>query len=407
MEGSYSNISATSYPNADLVVIVTARPTPGISLAGYASCLQRDQYRRCTVGSLNWVPRALDPESKDSPPVVTDERHTALHELSHVLGAVRPDRQFIDDTGAIKQDSDVYTVEPALPNDPSAPQDRLVQYIRTPKVLAMARAHFGCADLPGVPLEDTNVGKGSHWEARVLGPEYMSYGSGSGETFISDLTLAFLEDTGHYVANYSAAGRFLPSTAQEAAVIAQSFFTSDSEPEQVDPATAPRSPGAMRFGRDVGCDFVLGNPRNWPESYRCSNHQEYICTSDNRMQAVCALQTGVVSEEDYSFNCDANNGRCAANPANPACTGGSCLIPPEQRPFTDAEAQSAFDGFTVQTTISGANTGGFSSSMDYAAVPVGYWSCLDTEASNGTSSRVAEENQGFDFSSLVTGQESS
>lgn len=55
----------------------------------------------------------------------------------------------------------------------------------------------------------------------------------------------------------------------------------------------------------------------------------------------------VVSEEDYSFNCDANNGRCAANPANPACTGGSCLIPPEQRPFTDAEAQSAFDGFTV------------------------------------------------------------
>ena len=164
------------------------------------------------------------------------------------------------------------TIAPALPNDPAAPQDRLVQYIRTPKVLAMAREHFGCSDLPGVPLEDTPLGRGAHWEARVRGPEFMSYGSGSGESFISDLTLALLEDTGHYVANYSAAGRFLPSTAQEEAAIAESFFTADSDPEQVDDPTPPRSPGALRFGRGAGCDFVLGNPREWPSTYLCSSH---------------------------------------------------------------------------------------------------------------------------------------
>jgi len=49
-------------------------------------------------------------EHTDSPPVITDERHTALHELSHVLGAVKPERQFIDDNGDLKQDSDVFSV---------------------------------------------------------------------------------------------------------------------------------------------------------------------------------------------------------------------------------------------------------------------------------------------------------
>jgi len=39
VSASFSNLTTTSYPNADLVVIVTARPTPGVSLAGYATCL--------------------------------------------------------------------------------------------------------------------------------------------------------------------------------------------------------------------------------------------------------------------------------------------------------------------------------------------------------------------------------
>jgi hypothetical protein len=65
------------------------------------------------------------------------------------------------------------------------------------QVLAVARAQFGCPTLEGVPLEDVPIvgGYTAHWEARVLGPEVMSYGSGSGETYLSDLTLAFLEDT--------------------------------------------------------------------------------------------------------------------------------------------------------------------------------------------------------------------
>ena len=51
---------ALSYANTDLVVIMTARPSPNSPIAGYASCLQADQWGRCTVGHFNWVPSALD-----------------------------------------------------------------------------------------------------------------------------------------------------------------------------------------------------------------------------------------------------------------------------------------------------------------------------------------------------------
>lgn len=36
----------------------------------------------------------------------------------------------------------------------------------------------------------------------MAGPELMSYGSGSGQVYISDLTLGFLEDTNQYIVDY-------------------------------------------------------------------------------------------------------------------------------------------------------------------------------------------------------------
>jgi len=81
-----------------------------------------------------------------------------------------------------------------------------VRLIKTPRVLKVARKQWACPTLEGVPLEDEKVGYGAHWETRVMGPEIMSYGGGTGEGYLSDLTLAFLEDTGHYRMNYSYAG---------------------------------------------------------------------------------------------------------------------------------------------------------------------------------------------------------
>ena len=48
--------------------------------------------------------------------------------------------------------------------------------ISTPKVMEIARAHFGCDNLDGVELENKGeVGAiGSHWERVILNNEYMS-----------------------------------------------------------------------------------------------------------------------------------------------------------------------------------------------------------------------------------------
>ena len=48
-------------------------------------------------------------------------------------------------------------------------------------------------------MEDVNMGYLAHWEARIMGPDVMSYGIGSGEAYISDITLAYFADSGHYL----------------------------------------------------------------------------------------------------------------------------------------------------------------------------------------------------------------
>jgi hypothetical protein len=57
----------------------------------------------------------------------------------------------------------------------TGPYGRPVTIIRSPKVAAVARAHFGCAALLGAALEDEGGGgsTGSHWEARLFQGELM------------------------------------------------------------------------------------------------------------------------------------------------------------------------------------------------------------------------------------------
>jgi hypothetical protein len=49
-----------------------------------------------------------------------------------------------------------------------------------------------------MPIENQFIGYGSHWESRVTGPEVLAYGENTGEGYISDLTLAFIEDLGFF-----------------------------------------------------------------------------------------------------------------------------------------------------------------------------------------------------------------
>ena len=94
-------------------------------------------------------------------------------------------------------------------------------FINSSKVLEVARKYYNCSEIDGVELEESGGSgtAGSHWEARILLGEYMNGVVYPEEQVISEFTLALLEDSGYYKANY---------------------YTG----------------GLMRYGKNKGCDFV-------------------------------------------------------------------------------------------------------------------------------------------------------
>ena len=108
-----------------------------------------------------------------------------LHELSHVLGF---SSTFFSLLGLLKTEK----INGVTKN-----------YISSPKVLQRAQLHFNCNNIKGVELENQGGegSAGSHWEARYMLGDYM-ISTDYPENTISDITLAYFEDTGFYKVNY-------------------------------------------------------------------------------------------------------------------------------------------------------------------------------------------------------------
>uniref|UniRef100_A0A674JBI8 Leishmanolysin-like peptidase n=1 Tax=Terrapene triunguis TaxID=2587831 RepID=A0A674JBI8_9SAUR len=133
----------------------------------------------------------------------------------------------------------------------------------TPRVVEEARKHFDCPILEGMELENQG-GMGTelnHWEKRLLENEAMT-GSHTQNRVFSRITLALMEDTGWYKANYSMA-------------------------EKLD------------WGRDKGCDFVMKSCKFWIDQKKekrqlvspyCdtlrSNPLQLTCRQDQKAVAV-------------------------------------------------------------------------------------------------------------------------
>lgn len=142
-----------------------------------------------------------------------------------------------------------------------------VYLLVTPRVVEEARKHFNCTVLEGMELENQG-GMGTelnHWEKRLLENEAMT-GSHTQNRVLSRITLALMEDTGWYKANYSMA-------------------------EKLD------------WGRGMGCEFVRKSCKFWidqqrqkkqPPSPYCdtlrSNPLQLTCRQDQKAVAVCNLQ---------------------------------------------------------------------------------------------------------------------
>jgi len=322
------------------------------------------------------------------------ERHTALHEFAHIFGAVLvPESSgernpFYNADGSKRPISEISVTETE-----SAHYTKSVVKVRLSQVLALAKEAYACQDMTGLPLEDVPLGKGAHWEARVLGPELMSYGSSVGEVYVSDFTLAFLDETLLYSVNYTAAGgRLVVPEAADFTIKTFDFLRAvDSQSEDRYDPPAPRSPGYPRWGRGQGCAFVHSSPNQWNTRYTCREHQEYGCSPDNRETGVCVLNSGISVPPANDYTCEGKRGPCEKGPADGT-------LPSMYRYFTDSQATDAFASFSG--SFSGATTGGFSSSLDYAPVRLGYWNCQDLRGQAGNASRGGEE--GVD-SSLTSG----
>jgi hypothetical protein len=175
----------------------------------------------------------------------------AFHELAHVL-LFNPFLYdlFIDETGNQIPSEKVYKT--MVINGLSR------KMIITPKVVETAQRHFGCNNITGVELENQG-GQGtenSHWEARVMLSDLM-IGFTYDEATLSEITLAFFEDSGWYKANYYTGGLF-------------------------------------RYGKSEGCGFVSSKCTSSVNSYSnefCSKSKPYssMCTAGHMSRAVCYI----------------------------------------------------------------------------------------------------------------------
>ncbi|XP_071509731.1 ciliated left-right organizer metallopeptidase-like [Diadema antillarum] len=188
--------------NTDTVLYVKAEHTSRCDSGGvyaYASYCKLDQFNRPIAGVINFCPGPLLSDEYDEDKFIL----LALHEIFHVLGfssSLFDKFQIcnISDGLQCEQREDVTST--------SNEQTRL----KSPAVLYAAQTHFGCYEEDwGAPLEDYG-GSSSHWEMRhmfgsLMAPTIQEPHS----TFIDNMTLAVMEDSGWYRVNYDYVGDFL------------------------------------------------------------------------------------------------------------------------------------------------------------------------------------------------------
>ena len=195
----------------------------------WASPCSLDQYGRPIAGTINFCPGALSTQYWKFDVGVT------THELMHTLIMSNTLFQFFYDRNLGKFQGKDNVISEADTNGLDN------SYIITPKVKQIAQNHFGCASLIGAPLEnDGGASSLSHWEGKYLQSELMCGTIFTAVMYLSDFTLALMEDSQWYKIDYN---------------------YSES----------------MTWGYNEGCSFINGDCVDSATSQ--SNYDQYWCTS--------------------------------------------------------------------------------------------------------------------------------
>lgn len=227
--------------NADLVLLVTTRPTTGNTLAWAVAC-ERDQWGRAIAGHVNVAPRHLTAEAESLLSA------TLIHEVMHVLGFdPHAFAHFRDE----RKRRRIRVTEQAMDEK----LGRMVTRVVLPRVIMHSRYHYGAfsENFTGLELEDGGGRgtSGSHWEKRLLMNEIMT-GSVDTRSVVSKMTLALLEDSGWYQANYSMADH-------------------------------------LDWGHNQGTEFVTLPCNHWKGAYRCNSTQFSGCTYNREAEGYCPI----------------------------------------------------------------------------------------------------------------------
>jgi hypothetical protein len=271
--------------DADFIIFVTARGTDATTLAWAAYCRMLNSGRPY-AGQVNFGPVNLDP----SPAALDAQVATAVHEILHALG-------FSSSSFAYFKAADGSSAVGSTTSNGVARST-----IKTAKVLDKARQHYGCTTLAGVPLEEGGSAgsAGSHWESRVAFDEIMNP---RGTTYytVSEMTLALMEDSTWYKADYSSAFGF-------------------------------------QWGRNQGCTFVDGSCSLWTRGgggYFCETNGAPGCYMGSKYhKASCNVVTyaSAISPANFQYfvgatgkgGPEAFTDYCPVSYPNAAGPGASC-----------------------------------------------------------------------------------
>nr|XP_028699342.1 leishmanolysin-like peptidase isoform X1 [Macaca mulatta] len=294
--------------DADFVLYVGALATERCSqenIISYAAyCQQEADMDRPIAGYANLCPNMISTQPQEFIGMLSTVKHEVIHALGFSAGlfAFYHDKdgnpltsRFADGLPPFNYSLGLYQWSDKVVRKVERLWDvrdnkivrHTVYLLVTPRVVEEARKHFDCPVLEGMELENQG-GMGTelnHWEKRLLENEAMT-GSHTQNRVLSRITLALMEDTGWYKANYSMA-------------------------EKLD------------WGRGMGCDFVRKSCKFWIDQQRqnkrqnqwawqCSCHLPHLykkrqtlspycdtlrsnplqltCRQDQRAVAVCNLQ---------------------------------------------------------------------------------------------------------------------
>ena len=191
----------------DVVVSVT-KPPALESVAGTGSACAFDQLRRPLWLVLAWHSETTGLHELSKERAIRENRAFVRHELLHGLGFVNSMFFYARDSRGARKN----LIELRPVRDEDGAIDEVWHFVRG-RAYELAQLYFSCdgnatADAAertwdGLPLMGLpEAGRGAHWETRIMRDDVMSYGF---REMISSITLAAMEDLGHYVANYSAA----------------------------------------------------------------------------------------------------------------------------------------------------------------------------------------------------------